>query len=180
MVGQDVAPAAGVVVHDLDLALSALEVVDVPRHPVGQLAVLPGCGPHDLAVDDQIDRCRVRPGAGVGMVAAADQQVDVALVDGEARRADGSGRQVVVGEGVDQSFALVAADGLLVADGSRPGAVVLEVPGGGPAGSPGVALEVGENRSGGQAGIQRGPGHARMVAAADQEVQVVVADLKLR
>ena len=80
--------------------------------------------------------------------------------------------EVVVGEGVDESFALVAADGLLVADGSRPAAVVLEVPGGGPAGSPGVALEVGENRAGRQAG-PRGPGHVRMVAAADQEVEVV-------
>ena len=62
-----------------DLALAALEVVDVPRHPVGQLAVLPGRGADDLAVDDQIDRVAL-PDAGVGVVAAADQQVDVALV----------------------------------------------------------------------------------------------------
>ena len=134
LVGVDVAPAARVLVDDVDVGGLALQLGDVPVGPVERLALLSGGAAHDLPVDDEGHRGgRVAGVARVGMAAAPDQEVDVVAGDLEVRRGDVAGAVVVVDERVDQLLALVAADRLLVADRPVRCRRARERAGGGPA-----------------------------------------------
>jgi hypothetical protein len=116
----------GALIGDLDPGRPALELGHAPVRPVERLAVLPGAGAQDLAVDHEVHRRRrVGRGARVGMVSAAHQEVDVVGGDLELRRDDRARAVSVVDERVEQLTALVAADRLLVTDrpGRRPRAV---------------------------------------------------------
>ena len=62
LVGQDVAPATGVVVDDLDSRGLAGQLADIPAGPVEGLAVRTGGGADDLVVDQQVDRGLHRDG----------------------------------------------------------------------------------------------------------------------
>jgi hypothetical protein len=141
VVGQDVPQAAGVAVDELDLRVLADQVADVPVARVERLAVRAGDGPHDLAVDQEVDRrldrarecglvgehelvgVHVPPPAGA-LIGDLDPGRP-ALEDLELRRDDRARTVVVVDERVDQLTALAAADRLLVTDrpGRRPRAV---------------------------------------------------------
>ena len=79
VVDVQMAPAAGVFIDDLDLCRLALQRGYVPGLPVQRFTVRSGCGPHNLAAHDQVDRCRALSGiggcTGVRMEPAADQHV---------------------------------------------------------------------------------------------------------
>src|SRR5581483_4335498 len=77
LVGVDVAPAADVVVHDLDPRGLADQGADVPGGPVKRLGVRSGGAVHHLAVDQQVDAGFgvVRRGGGRGEDDVVDHQV---------------------------------------------------------------------------------------------------------
>ena len=85
MVEQDVAPAAGVLVDDLRSAPACpWRSATSQATQLASSLSCPVAVRNDLAVDDQVDRCGVGAESGAGVVAAADQQVDVVCFDGEA------------------------------------------------------------------------------------------------
>src|SRR5438105_147540 len=90
VIDNDVAPSrrAVVIVDDLDGRLLALVLRDVPGDPVHVAAVVAASRGSDLAVDEQVDRGRVRLAHGV--VATGDEEVDVVGADGERWGADGA------------------------------------------------------------------------------------------
>src|SRR5207249_6321495 len=101
-----------------------------------------GRGADDLAADEQVD-ARL-----AGVLAAADEEVEVVALDlelGRSERADGG---VAAAEAVDEPLAEEAGDRHLARQRAlrRPGAEGSA--GGGPAGGVGVALEVGEEEVG--------------------------------
>jgi hypothetical protein len=117
VVDVDVAPAAGVRVNDLDAGRLAFELADIPGGPVELLAVGAGGGARDAGADEEVD-------AGlIGMVAAADEEVDVRALDfqlGRGKRACGF---VAAGKAVDQSLAAKAANGHLAGECAAGGFV---------------------------------------------------------
>jgi hypothetical protein len=71
------------------LGLLSNELTDVPGHPVKKLVVLSGRRADDLAVDQQEHR-RCVVVAWIGMIATADQEIDIWLADYECRRGEGT------------------------------------------------------------------------------------------
>ena len=109
VVDVDVAPAAGLLVHDLDHGLLAGPGRDVPRVPfqslgAARLVVGAGGGVDHLAIHQQVDA------GAAGMHAAADQEVEVLAFDLQRRRGECAGRAVALEEAVDQPLAFEPAD----------------------------------------------------------------------
>ncbi len=138
LIDVDVAPRPSRRIHDLNMRFFAGQVAHVPVAPLQPLVVLAGGGADDLAVHQQVDARLAR------LVAAADQEADVAALDREVRRRERADGVVAVDPAVHQPLALEAGHRLLAGQravdrpraeglaGHLPVAVVL-------------ALEVGEN-----------------------------------
>ncbi len=173
VVDVEVAPAAGVVVGDPDPGLLAGEVADVPGGPVERFGVLSGGAADDLAVHQELDGGGV-VGAG-RVVAAADEEVDVLLVDGELGRGEGARGGVAVQEGVGQPVSQEAGDLVLAGEGAGGRCGAEGVSGRSPV-AVGAALEVGEDRPLGRRPAQDGSGLVRVPPTADLEVQIGAVD----
>jgi hypothetical protein len=138
LIDADVAPAAGVFVHDLEPCLLAQIGEEIPDMPVQALGFVAGGGLHDLAVDEEVDADLA------GKIAAAEQHVDVGQGDGEFGRGERAGGLVAADVGIDEAASEKAGDGLLVGQRAARGAGAKGFPGDLPV-APVRALEVRED-----------------------------------
>ena len=83
------------------------ELGDVPAGRLEGLSVFARGGADDFAADEQVHAGEAR------VVAAAEEEVDVAALDGEGLGHGGAGRPVAAEVGVDEVLPAEAADGLL-------------------------------------------------------------------
>ena len=122
----DMSPVARVLIDDLDACGLALQVADIPAGPFHRVGALAGRRADDLSVNLQID-------AGlVGMIASADQEIQVVALDRERGRGQLALSGVAAGPGIDQPLALKTAQMLLGTDCSGAGASAEGLAFGGP------------------------------------------------
>lgn len=108
VVDVEVAPFAGGFVDDAELGFLAFEVGDVPGAGVEFFVVDErGGAADDLVVDEELEF------EFAGLVATADEEVEVVEFDLKKGREEVAGGFVAMGEGVDEALALEAGDSVL-------------------------------------------------------------------
>ena len=159
LIDVDMPPAALRAVHDLQTRLLPQHREKLPRVPRQFLVLRAGGGVFHLAVDEQVDARRA------GLVAAADEEVQVGQLDGELRRSKRAGGIIPTDVAVHQSTSKEARHRLLLRQRAARWAVSEGIARGRPI-TPGVTLELGEDdfvggNGGGSAEDQKTGQHRR-------------------